>query len=49
LTTRESDGGLKSTIILTPLIGALVAGMVTGRELDPRLAEFSPSRAVPGI
>jgi sarcosine oxidase subunit beta len=38
--------GLKSTIILTPLVGALVADMVTGRDLDPRLAEFSPSRAV---
>jgi sarcosine oxidase subunit beta len=38
--------GLKSTIILTPLVGALVAGMVLGRDLDPRLAEFSPSRAV---
>jgi sarcosine oxidase subunit beta len=37
--------GLKSTIILTPLVGALVADMVAGRELDPRLAEFSPSRA----
>jgi sarcosine oxidase subunit beta len=36
--------GLKSTIILTPLVGALVADMVVGRELDPRLAEFSPSR-----
>jgi glycine/D-amino acid oxidase-like deaminating enzyme len=38
--------GLKSTIILTPLVGALVAGMVLGHDLDPRLAEFSPSRAV---
>jgi sarcosine oxidase subunit beta len=38
--------GLKSTIILTPLVGALVADMVTGRDLDPRLAEFSPSRQV---
>ena len=38
--------GLKSTIILTPFAGALVADMVTGRELDPRLAEFSPSRSV---
>ncbi|MGD8625487.1 MAG: FAD-binding oxidoreductase [Anaerolineae bacterium] len=38
--------GLKSTIILTPLFGALVADVVTGRDLDPRLAEFSPSRAV---
>jgi sarcosine oxidase subunit beta len=38
--------GLKSTIILTPLVGELVAGMVTGATLDPRLAEFSPSRTV---
>jgi sarcosine oxidase subunit beta len=38
--------GLKSTIILTPLAGALVADMVTGRDLDPRLAEFSPTRVV---
>jgi glycine/D-amino acid oxidase-like deaminating enzyme len=38
--------GLKSTIILTPLAGALVADMVAGCELDPRLAEFSPSRLV---
>jgi sarcosine oxidase subunit beta len=36
--------GLKSTIILTPLVGALVADMVVGREVDPRLAEFLPSR-----
>jgi sarcosine oxidase subunit beta len=36
---------LKSTIILTPLVGELVAGMVTGAPLDPRLAEFSPTRA----
>jgi sarcosine oxidase subunit beta len=36
--------GLKSTIILTPLVGELVATMVTGSESDPRLAEFSPSR-----
>ena len=38
---------LKSTIILTPLVGELVAGMVTGAPQDPRLAEFSPSR-IPG-
>jgi sarcosine oxidase subunit beta len=36
--------GLKSTIIWTPLVGALLADMVTGRDLDPRLAEFSPTR-----
>lgn len=40
--------GLKSTIILTPLVGALVADMVTGRDLDPRLSEFSPSRVLAG-
>jgi sarcosine oxidase subunit beta len=38
--------GLKSTIVLTPLVGALVASLVSGRDLDPRLAEFSPSRSV---
>lgn len=38
--------GLKSTIILTPLVGALVADMVAGRDVDPRLAEFSPTRAL---
>jgi sarcosine oxidase, subunit beta len=38
--------GLKSTIILTPLVGELVAAMVTGGEVDLRLAEFSPSRAL---
>ncbi|MGQ9490347.1 MAG: NAD(P)/FAD-dependent oxidoreductase [Anaerolineae bacterium] len=37
---------LKSTIILTPLVGELVAGMVTTAAQDPRLAEFSPSRAL---
>ncbi len=36
--------GLKSTIILTPLVGRLAADMVTGREVDPRLVEFSPMR-----
>jgi glycine/D-amino acid oxidase-like deaminating enzyme len=41
--------GLKSTIVLTPLVGQLVADMVTGRDLDPRLSEFSPSRAVASI
>jgi sarcosine oxidase subunit beta len=38
--------GLKSTIILTPIVGALMADMVAGRPTDSRLAEFSPSRAV---
>jgi sarcosine oxidase subunit beta len=40
--------GLKSTIVLTPVAGALLAGMACGSELDPRLAEFSPSRSVAG-
>ncbi len=35
---------LKSTIILTPLVGEIVAGMVTGAVQDPRLAEFWPGR-----
>jgi glycine/D-amino acid oxidase-like deaminating enzyme len=38
--------GFKSTIILTPFAGALLADMVAGCALDPRLAEFSPSRSV---
>jgi sarcosine oxidase subunit beta len=38
--------GLKSTIILTPIVGELIAGMVTGAAWDPRLAEFSPSRII---
>jgi sarcosine oxidase subunit beta len=38
--------GLKSTIVLTPLFGALIADMVAGRELDSRLAEFSPTRVI---
>lgn len=37
---------LKSTIILTPLVGEIVAGMITGAGQDPRLAEFSPARGV---
>jgi sarcosine oxidase subunit beta len=36
--------GLKSTIILTPLVGELVANMVTGGRVDPRLEAFSPGR-----
>ncbi len=40
--------GLKSTIILTPFTGVLLADMVTGREVDPRLVEFSPSRDFAG-
>jgi sarcosine oxidase subunit beta len=38
--------GLKSTIVLTPFVGQWLAGMVTGHDLDSRLSEFSPSRAV---
>lgn len=37
---------LKSTIILTPLVGEIVAGMVTDAAADPALAEFSPSRVL---
>jgi glycine/D-amino acid oxidase-like deaminating enzyme len=36
--------GLKSTIILTPLVGELVRDMVTGGRVDPRLDVFSPTR-----
>lgn len=35
---------LKSTIILTPLAGEIMAGMVMGAAIDPALAEFSPAR-----
>jgi len=38
--------GLKSTIILTPVVGELIATMVTGAPVDARLAEFSPSRKI---
>ena len=38
--------GLKSAIVLTPLVGELVAGMVTGATQDPRLVEFSPTRTL---
>jgi sarcosine oxidase subunit beta len=36
--------GFKSTIVLTPLVGDLVARIVTRDEYEPRLSEFSPSR-----
>jgi len=36
--------GFKSTIVLTPLVGALVEGMITGDVQQPRLRAFSPSR-----
>jgi glycine/D-amino acid oxidase-like deaminating enzyme len=35
---------LKSTVVLTPIVGEIIAKMITGQEVDPRLAEFSPSR-----
>lgn len=35
---------LKSTIILTPIVGELIAGLVADSRWDPRLAEFSPTR-----
>jgi sarcosine oxidase subunit beta len=35
---------LKSTIILTPLVGELVAGLIATSHWDPRLAEFAPTR-----
>jgi sarcosine oxidase subunit beta len=38
---------LKSTIILTPVVGELVAGLVAESRWDPRLAEFSPTRPRP--
>ena len=40
--------GLKSTIVLTPLAGRLIASLVLGKDIDPRLAGFSPSRAMAG-
>lgn len=36
---------LKSTIILTPVVGELVADLIVDSRWDPRLAEFSPTRA----
>jgi glycine/D-amino acid oxidase-like deaminating enzyme len=36
--------GLKSTIILPPLVGELVKDMIIGNEVDPRLDTFSPTR-----
>ena len=37
---------LKSTIVLTPIVGEIVAKMITGQKVDPRFAEFSPSRSI---
>ncbi len=38
--------GLKSTIVLTPIVGEIVARMITGQEIEPRFVEFSPSRVI---
>ena len=38
--------GLKSTIVLTPIVGPIMAKMITDQEIDPRFAEFSPSRLI---
>jgi len=35
---------LKSTIIWTPVVGELVAGLIVDSAWDPRLTEFSPTR-----
>jgi sarcosine oxidase subunit beta len=35
---------LKSTVVLTPITGKIMADMITGRSVDPRLKLFSPSR-----
>jgi glycine/D-amino acid oxidase-like deaminating enzyme len=35
---------LKSTIVLTPMVGEIMAKMITAQDIDPRFAEFSPSR-----
>jgi sarcosine oxidase subunit beta len=37
---------LKSTIVLTPIIGEMITKMITGQKIDPRFAEFSPSRTI---
>lgn len=36
--------GLKSTIVLTPIVGEVMADMIVGNAVDPRLEAFSPSR-----
>lgn len=38
---------LKSTIIWTPVVGELVAGLIADSRWDARLAEFSPTRRGP--
>jgi glycine/D-amino acid oxidase-like deaminating enzyme len=35
---------LKSTIVLTPVVGQMMADMITGRAVDPGLDWFSPCR-----
>lgn len=47
----EVDGlyvaaGLKSTIVLTPIVGEIMADMIVGNAVDPRLEVFSPSRHI---
>lgn len=37
---------LKSTIVLTPIVGEIIAKMITGQKVDPRFAEFSPLRTI---
>jgi len=36
--------GLKSTIVLTPIVGEIITNMIIGKPVDPRLKAFSPSR-----
>ena len=36
----------KSTIVLTPIVGEVIAKMITGQAIDPRFADFSPSREI---
>lgn len=38
--------GLKSTIVLTPVVGEIIADMIVGNAVDPRLEAFSPSRYI---
>jgi glycine/D-amino acid oxidase-like deaminating enzyme len=37
---------LKSTIVLTPVVGEIMRDMITGQAFDPRLKAFSPSRQI---
>jgi sarcosine oxidase subunit beta len=37
---------LKSTIVLTPMVGEIMTDMILGREIDPQLEAFSPSRVM---